>query len=89
MDNPENVFGFTANTTNAPPSRVSDQSRARTQPDNVPLNVPGDRPTKAISGGSQSNVNRGPVSGMEAALSGMADKVHPTGRLKPGEQSRG
>lgn len=86
---PSNAFGFTANAVNAPPKRaVSDESRTRTQPDTAPLNAPGEKPTKQVTQGPGSN-NRGPMSGMEQALSSQADQIHPTGRLAKGQQSRG
>lgn len=85
---PSNAFAFTDNATSAPPSRAADPSRARTQPDTAPLNAPGDKPTKQVTQGPSSN-NRGPMSGMEQAMAAHADQVHPTGKLKPGQQSRG
>lgn len=84
----DNVFGMTDNRVNAPPSRIAppSEARARTQPDTKPMQGPGDKPTKQVTGRS---TERGPMSGIESAMSAQADKLHATGRLKPGEQSRG
>jgi hypothetical protein len=81
-----NAFGFTENARNAPPSRkvlaadsgpttqADDYTRMRTQPDDRPLNAPGERPTKQIQRGPQ---GQAPQSGLESAMGAMADKMHP------------
>lgn len=88
-DQPNNAFAVAAPESAAPrKSTPPDDSRARTQPDNAPLNWPGDKPTKHVIQGPGSN-QRGPMSGLEAAMSAQADQLHKTGKLAPGKQSRG